>query len=132
MVATLSEFGILVDKNLIDNDSKNTYDNAYFTKLFCLNYCVNSLKIVTSKFHVRRAKMIFQKVFGDGYLINFIAVSQDEKTIQSLREKFLFMSLPVILLMPAGDHIRIKRITDNLTKILVKPLQGIYRLIKIK
>ena len=131
IVSTLSEFGIHVDKNLIDNNSRNTYDNAYFTKLFCLNYCASSLKIVTSKFHVRRAKMIFNKMFGDGYTINFITVAQDGTTIQSLREKLLLITLPIISLLPSGDHIRIKRIIDNLTKILGKPLQNIYNLVKI-
>lgn len=75
--------------------------------------------------------MIFKKMFGEGYAINFITVAQDEKTIQSLREKLLFITLPIILLLPSGDHIRIKRIIDNLTKILGKPLQNIYNLVKI-
>lgn len=70
-------------------------------------------------------------MFGEGYAINFITVAQDEKTIQSLREKLLFITLPIILLLPSGDHIRIKRIIDNLTKILGKPLQNIYNLVKI-
>lgn len=131
MVATLLSFGMQVDKILIDNLSKNTYDNAYFTKLFCLNYSVNSLKVITSKFHARRAKMIFEKVFGRDYSINFITVIQHEKSIQSLREKFLILTLPFIFLLPAGNHMKIKEITDNLTRIFHKPIYGICKLIKL-
>lgn len=47
---------------LIENNSKNTYENALFTKhiLDSLHYTGNTL-LVTSSFHMRRSKAIFEK-----------------------------------------------------------------------
>lgn len=47
---------------LIENNSKNTYENAIFTKhiLDSLHYQGNTL-LVTSSFHMRRSKAIFEK-----------------------------------------------------------------------
>ncbi len=47
---------------LIEDESKSTYENAYYSKVICRQYNMQSILLVTSLFHSRRAKQIFEDV----------------------------------------------------------------------
>ena len=67
------EHEIPEDKILLEDKSKDTIGNAYFTKIKYLkprNW--NKLVVVTSDFHLKRTKYIFNKVLGPDYQIKYI------------------------------------------------------------
>jgi len=74
----LEKEGLPKEKIILEEESKDTLGNAYFTKLNVLEpkkwYKVI---IVTSDFHLERTKYIFKKVFGNKYKIEFITSSSD-------------------------------------------------------
>ncbi len=58
---------------LEEQRSKDTIGNAFFTvKNFLLPNNWRSLVIVTSIFHIARAKFIFRKVLGESYHVRFV------------------------------------------------------------
>ncbi len=58
---------------LVDDDSFDTIGNAFFTKKnFLLPNKWSRMIVVTSIFHVARARFIFRKVLGKPYTVRFI------------------------------------------------------------
>lgn len=49
---------------LVENKSKSTFQNAYYTKTICQQHGFQSVLLVTSTYHSRRARRIFRDVFG--------------------------------------------------------------------
>ena len=91
---------IPIDSILIEQDSKDTLGNAYFTKVNILepNNWKNVL-VITSDFHLERTKYIFDLVLGPEYTITYDTVKtilppekiisleeQEVKTISVLKE----------------------------------------------
>ncbi len=73
MARYLEEKGVPADKIYLEEESKDTIGNAYFTKIKILepkNW--RNIVVVTSDFHIPRAKYIFRKVLGDGYKVTFV------------------------------------------------------------
>jgi uncharacterized SAM-binding protein YcdF (DUF218 family) len=61
MKSVLNELG--VDKSMIftDVNSRDTLQNAFFTKKFCEKYGFKSIILVTSAYHMPRSVMVFEK-----------------------------------------------------------------------
>lgn len=102
--------GIARRKIYIENKSKDTIGNAYYAKKF---YFIprneKGAIIITSDFHARRAKFIFQKVFGNDYRFKFIAtpsfLGKKERTKAIKRQNELLRKTKEILKnMKDGDH----------------------------
>lgn len=75
MAKYLREKGIPKDKLILEEKAKDTIGNAYFTKKDILEpKGFRSIIVITSNFHKPRVKYIFEKVFGNGYDIDFITV----------------------------------------------------------
>jgi uncharacterized SAM-binding protein YcdF (DUF218 family) len=49
---------------LVEEQSQSTFQNAYYTKLLCVNRGFKSIILVTSVYHSRRAGRIFDDVYG--------------------------------------------------------------------
>lgn len=92
--------GIPADSILLEEESKDTLGNAYFTKVnFLEKNNWKKVVIVTSDFHFERTKYIFNLVLGHDYSIDYVLsetgvlqekqielVEQEKKTIQALKE----------------------------------------------
>lgn len=92
--------GVRSDDILIEDESKDTLGNAYFTKIHILepqNY--RNVIVVTSDFHIDRTRYIFDLVLGPEYTVKYIGVpthfsvekiailqDQEVRTIQVLKE----------------------------------------------
>lgn len=61
--------GIPETSVLIEDQSLSTYQNAIYTKLISEHYGFESILLVTSTYHSRRAAHIFRDVFGPNYAI---------------------------------------------------------------
>ncbi|MCG2724802.1 MAG: YdcF family protein [Elusimicrobia bacterium] len=58
----LMDIGIAGNKIIIENKSRDTYENAVFSRKICIERGFKKVIIVTSAFHMPRAAMIFKKV----------------------------------------------------------------------
>lgn len=99
---------------LLEKKSKDTIGNAYYLKIkFFLPQKVRSAIIVTSRFHLKRVKYIFKKVFGPNYKLTFIDVEEnlpEEKKRQVLlrQEQLLLKTKKILSPMKDGNHLFLK------------------------
>lgn len=71
----LVKMGVSSDKILLEEKSKDTFSNAYYTRelLENLKFDIKKITIVTSKFHMPKTKVVFEIVFPKKeYNINYI------------------------------------------------------------
>lgn len=54
---------------ILEDQSQSTFQNAYFTSILCQEGGYNSIILVTSTFHSRRAGQIFREVYGEAVSI---------------------------------------------------------------
>jgi len=60
-------------------ESSNTLQDASFSKPIVLKYGVSEIVVVTSDYHIDRARYVFEREFADtGVHINFLASQTDE------------------------------------------------------
>ncbi len=102
----------LIEKHAIDpaivlteTQSKDTVGEAVFTRLsFALPRGWRKICVVTSGYHLERAKEIFQFVYGDSYLLEFqradvafdpAIVEKEASSLEAFRKTFLGI--------PSGD-----------------------------
>jgi uncharacterized SAM-binding protein YcdF (DUF218 family) len=57
----LTAFGVTADRLILENKSRNTYENAVFTKELVTSKPGETWLLVTSAFHMPRAKALFDK-----------------------------------------------------------------------
>jgi uncharacterized SAM-binding protein YcdF (DUF218 family) len=58
----LMDIGISADKIIVENKSRDTYENAVFSHKICLEKGYKKVIVVTSAFHMPRTAMVFKKV----------------------------------------------------------------------
>ncbi len=58
------ELGLPDEVLILEQASKSTYENAVYTKALCLARGIHSILLVTSAYHSRRARRLFQDVYG--------------------------------------------------------------------
>ena len=79
------------DKDIfIEENSMDTVGNAYFSKLFYLD--PNRWKkiiVVTSDFHVKRSKFLFEKILFDYSIDSFDSVTEEKKKSLNLNKRKL-------------------------------------------
>lgn len=80
--------GVPAEKILLEEESQDTIGNAYFVKTKFLepNHW-RDIGVVTSEYHLPRAKYIFEKVLGQEYKIDFISAASDFLTKEELKNK---------------------------------------------
>lgn len=67
--------GVPNDKILIQDFSSDTVGEAYFVKeIFLFSMQLRNIIVVTSDYHMKRAKIIFDQVLGPGYSTEFVGV----------------------------------------------------------
>lgn len=102
------------NKILLEKKSKDTLGNAYYLKKdIFLSHQEKEAIIITSYFHLKRVKYIFNKVFGPSYKFQYIGVKENlppEKMRKVLlRQKQLLFTIKQILSpMKPGNHLTLK------------------------
>jgi len=76
MAKYLENNGVPKEKIILEEKSKDTIGNAYFTKVNVLEprKWYNPI-VVTSNFHIPRTRYIFKKVLGKKYNVSFVKVT---------------------------------------------------------
>lgn len=73
---------------LEDQNPSDTFGNAFFTKLlFFIPKKWKKIAVVTSDFHINRAKFVFSKIFGETHALKFFAST--EKLPSLIRDELL-------------------------------------------
>lgn len=80
----LVEFGINADDILIETQSRNTFENAFYSKAFMEDNDFKNAILVTSAFHMRRSAAIFQTAG-----INIVAAPTDFSIVDSHSPKLI-------------------------------------------
>lgn len=105
------ELGVDEGALLLEEESKDTLGNAYFTRLRHLEpNGWRSIRVVTSDYHLSRAAWVFQKILGGGYDFSFVAAGSGftprELIDRALEECkiMIFMNEWLQALEDADDH----------------------------
>ena len=70
------DLGVPGDALLLEDESKDTLGNAYFTrKRFLEPNGWSSIRVVTSDFHLSRAAWVFRKILGGSYDFSFVSAA---------------------------------------------------------
>lgn len=100
-----------LDKIVECEPSKTTIGNAYYAKLKAIELGLNKLAIVTSYYHIERAKKIFEWILGEEFEIEFYYNTNEPTNKQAEeREKRLMHLVPLLELFEKGDHETIMRV----------------------
>ena len=77
MAKYLGVLGVPVDAMLLESESRNTYQNGLKTSLILEKHGVNRILLVTSAYHMRRAKAVFEQ-FG----IKVVVAATDYQVVE--------------------------------------------------
>ncbi|MCL5058164.1 MAG: YdcF family protein [Actinobacteria bacterium] len=77
MLMEARDLGVDPSAVLLERESESTYENAVLVKQIVMEKRINSFLLVTSNYHTRRARQIFNKVF-DGTGVRIITVSASD------------------------------------------------------
>lgn len=76
MAAYAVELGVPREALLLEEESRDTLGNAYFTRERYLEpHGWSSIRVVTSDFHLSRAAWVFRKVLGGSYDFSFVSAA---------------------------------------------------------
>ena len=76
MAAHARELGVSPEAMLLEEESKDTLGNAYFTReRFLVPHGWWSIRVVTSDFHLSRAAWVFRKILGAAYDFSFVSAA---------------------------------------------------------
>jgi len=103
MLAKARSEGI-VDGLFFDDNSEDTIDNAYYSKLIITKLNEKEIVLVTSAFHMDRAYKVFSKIYGPSFRIIKHSVKCNPGKNVLIRENKLKKLLPILDLFPDGDH----------------------------
>ncbi len=112
--------GIAKEKILLEELSKDSIGNAYYLKInIFIPERENQGMIITSEFHIKRIRYIFDKVFGDNYSFTFVGVSdslpsEQEGEVVERQKQLLLKTEEMLSNMKDGDHDFLK---DKLYKV---------------
>ena len=71
--------GIASSTIICENKSKDTIGNAYFVRLILKDKNMFQITVVTSDYHMRRTKYIFNKILGDEFIIEYVSSKRKVK-----------------------------------------------------
>lgn len=119
MAAYARELGVPDDALLLEEESRDTLGNAYFTREWYLEpNGWTSIRVVTSDFHLSRAAWVFRKILGGSYDFSFVSaasgLSPRELIFRALEECKLYIFLNEWLeAMEDADEHAIDRLMEN-------------------
>ena len=90
----------------LDNDSRDTVGDAYFSKVKFYHLMKNhKICVVTSDYHLERAKIIFEFVYGDDFCCDFVGTcSEKAKTQQRKEQESIKQFQKTFENLPIGDN----------------------------
>lgn len=106
----LLALGIPAETIFLEQKSKDTISNAYFTKtLYFIPKKEKKAVIVTSEFHLPRTRYIFKKIFGKKYTLKYVSVpshlkGKKRQEVISRQKELLKKTKKILAGMKEGNH----------------------------
>jgi uncharacterized SAM-binding protein YcdF (DUF218 family) len=119
MAAYARDHGVPSEALLLEEDSRDTLGNAYFTReSFLVPNGWYSIRVVTSDFHLSRAAWVFRKILGARYDFSFASapsgLSPRELILRALEECKLSIFLNEWLeAVQEGDEHALERLMEH-------------------
>lgn len=84
-----------IDKECIklENRSRDTIGNAYFSRLLIDEHNITDVEIVTSYWHIPRVEYAFSRVFGSNYTLTFVPSKTCANIIERHQKERKFLEL---------------------------------------
>ncbi len=112
--------GSIEDYILCEDQSLDTIGNAWFAKKLCLEPLgITSCIIVTSDYHMARARVIFEWVLGPHYTVTCVEapsqLSDEERERRNHFEKALtdYVTTHLVSSVAAGDDVALRRFMET-------------------
>lgn len=96
--SNLISMGVPANSIISENKSRDTVGDAFFSKKIALKFNWKKLLVITSEYHILRAKKIFQFIYGNEFNSNFVGVKSinqssrktvERKSLDSFKSTFL-------------------------------------------
>ena len=81
----LQGMGVDISKIICEEQSKDTFSNAYFSRKIFDEMGINEITVVTNAFHLKRVIFMFSFVFSNGYTISFAAAEDPPFSVEERR-----------------------------------------------
>lgn len=81
---------IPVKRLILEDKSKDTFENAYYCKEICKKNNFKDIILITSKFHMPRAKAIFNLFFGEDYNFLFKPAKESKTKRRKIRKRMIY------------------------------------------
>ncbi len=83
----LISLGVPSSKIMCEEKSKDTFSNAFYSRVMLDEIGVTDLTVLTNKFHMKRTRLLFGFVFGgeSGYRLRFISCANPPFTVEQER-----------------------------------------------
>ena len=81
--------GVPENKIILEEKSRDTIGNAYFSKEIIVKKKWKNIFVVTSDFHIERAKFTFKKIFDQSFNIEYFGAKSKPSIKNTLSEKIL-------------------------------------------
>lgn len=109
--------GVPRDRILMQDYSSDTVGEAYFVKeMFLFPMNLKDIIVVTSSYHIKRAREIYKQILGSDYSIEFVGVKTElcnnPETI-AREEKSLNKFLEQFGMLKPGDSAKIENVLFN-------------------
>lgn len=114
--------GVTKGRVLLEDESKDTIGEAFFSKKLCLKNDWRDITVVSSDYHIKyRAALIFDFVFGEDYNLSYIGVNSgkvgNNRILDQMKSLGIFLDL-IKGVNPGDDHMieQVLRIRHRLYK----------------
>ncbi len=75
---------------ILEGESRDTFENAYYSKIIADKNYWKKIIVVTNKFHMKRCKKVFKFIFGKGYKISFKQAKNGNVKKEILENRIFF------------------------------------------
>lgn len=110
MRVALLKLGVPNEAIIKEEESKDTIGNAYFLKKQIIEPMqMKSILVICADFHLKRARYIFQKIFGDKYEYEFEGINTNaDESVFKIQEETYVVQKTFLTAMKDGDDTYLK------------------------
>lgn len=85
--SNLISMGVPANSIISENKSRDTVGDAFFSKKIALKFNWKKLLVITSEYHILRAKKIFEFIYGNEFQLDFIGAKSRNSHAREIIEK---------------------------------------------
>ena len=74
-------------KILVNTKARDTVGDAFFSRAKLMEYSISKITVVTSDYHIRRAKLIFNSFFSNIEYLEILGIKTSKESKLNIKEK---------------------------------------------